>query len=97
MSPNPLAARTDVSTAGSETALAREPLGEEPQRQRVPVLDRPVRGVEQLEQPRGHADLAQLVDERLRAEVEVVLVALAGVDVDRPLRSKGLVLSVDGT
>ena len=51
--------------------------------QRIAVLDRRVRRVEELEEVVGDARGLELAPERLRAEVEEELVALAAVDVDR--------------
>src|SRR5579862_1546087 len=58
-------------------------LGEIAQRDRVAVLDRAVRPLEELEEDVGDADRFERPAERLRAEVEEVLVAPARVDVDR--------------
>src|SRR6478752_239867 len=63
-------------------------LGEVADRERVAVLDPAVAGVEELEEDVGDPELLQLAPECLGAEVEVELVALAGVDIERALAAQ---------
>src|SRR5919201_6922928 len=62
--------------------LWSESLGEVSQGEWIAVLDVPVPGVEELEGDVGDADLGEGLPERLRAEVEVHLVARPRVDPD---------------
>src|SRR4029450_13883337 len=71
-------------------ARSREPLGQVLQAQRGAVLARRVRRVEELVEVVGDALSLELPPERLRAEVDEELVALAAVDVDRAQRAPGI-------
>src|SRR6266516_7499092 len=63
--------------------LLLEALGQIADRERVAVLDPAVLRVEEFEEDVGDPERFELAPERVCTEVEVVLVALAGVDVDR--------------
>src|SRR5215216_7216905 len=77
--------RRGAWTGTAWSALERE--HELPDRARIAVREAAVLAVEQLERVR-HAERLEVVREGLRPEVEVVLVAAAGVEVDPPHRAQ---------
>src|SRR5206468_7419808 len=72
-----------------------ESLREVAKRDRIAVLDRAVRPVEELEEHVRDADALERAPEADRAEVEIVLVALAGIDVDRAQAAQRVGVPVD--
>src|SRR4029453_13461070 len=75
--------RGSVCSNGTDGDRRGEPLCEVAERDGVAVLDPAVLPVEELEEDVGDADSLQCGAEGLGAQVEVVLVAVARVDVDR--------------
>src|SRR3954447_4671358 len=90
--PTRATARGRPSRRGRATAACRSRRDSEhelPDRARVPVREPRVRAVEELKGVRD-PELVQLTPEGLRPEVQVVLVALARVEVDAAQRAQGV-------
>src|SRR5919199_1072663 len=89
VSGEPAACRVlDRGTRAGAWRRSRQPLGQVFDGEGVSVFDAHVRAVEELEGIVGDPELLEREAERLRSEIEIDVVAIAGVDVDRPLRAQ---------